>query len=79
MSTGQQETIPKHPQQQSYILFRSSKLLQRIHSSSFPIPDPDDSEPEFLNFQGARESFPRNQFRLVAWRAGTTTLFLLGT
>jgi hypothetical protein len=28
------------------------------------------AEPEFLNFYGAQESIPRNQF--TAWRAGTT-------
>ncbi len=40
-----------------------------------------DQSPNFLNFQGAQESIPRNQFRqaVVAWRAGTTTLFLLGS
>ncbi len=39
------------------------------------------TEPEFLNFSGAQESIPRNQFRqaCVAGRAGTTTLFLLGS
>jgi hypothetical protein len=38
-------------------------------------------EPEFLNLYGAQESIPRKQFRqgvCVAWRDGTTTLFLLG-
>jgi hypothetical protein len=32
------------------------------------------TEPEFLNFYGAQESIPP---AYVAWRAGTTTLFLL--
>ncbi len=35
------------------------------------------------DFWGARDSIPRNQFRKAvqceAWRAGTTTLFLLGS
>jgi hypothetical protein len=36
-------------------------------------------EPVFLNIYGAQESIPRmNSANLVAWRAGTVTLFLLG-
>jgi hypothetical protein len=34
--------------------------------------DEETSEPEFLNFEGAQESIPRNQ-GCVAWRAGTIT------
>jgi hypothetical protein len=34
------------------------------------------TEPEFLNLYGAQESIPPGY---VAWRAGTTTLFLLGS
>jgi hypothetical protein len=40
------------------------------------------SEPESLNFKGAQESIRKNQFRraaYVAWRSGTTTLFLLSS
>jgi hypothetical protein len=39
------------------------------------------TEPEFLNFQAIQESIPRNQLRqpYVALRAGTATLFLLGS
>ncbi len=36
-------------------------------------------EPVFLNIYGAQESIPRNEYRFVAWRAGTITLFLLGS
>ncbi len=38
-------------------------------------------EPKFFNFNGAQESIPRNQIppAYVAWRDGTTTLFLLGS
>ncbi len=49
---------------------------------SSPMPPQCTAEPELLNFYGAPESIPRNQFRQPmypsAWRAGTTTLFLLG-
>jgi hypothetical protein len=40
-----------------------------------------ESDTVFLNFSGAQGSIPRNRFRqpYVAWRAGTTTLFLLGS
>jgi hypothetical protein len=40
------------------------------------------AEHVFLNVYGAQESIPRNEFRqsmYVAWRAGTITLFLLGS
>ncbi len=39
------------------------------------------TEPVFLNVYGAQESIPRNEFRqpYVTWRAGTITLFLLGS
>jgi hypothetical protein len=37
------------------------------------------AEPVFLNVYGARESIPRNEFRQSTWRAGTITLFLLGS
>jgi hypothetical protein len=39
------------------------------------------TEPKFLNFVGPQESIPTNQIPpgCEAWRAGTTTLFLLGS
>jgi hypothetical protein len=38
------------------------------------------SEPVFLNVYGAQELTPRNEFRQpVTWRAGTITLFLIGS
>jgi hypothetical protein len=39
-------------------------------------------EPLFLNIHGAQESIPTNEFShaaYMAWRAGTITLFLLGS
>ncbi len=33
-------------------------------------------EPEFINFYGVHESIPP---AYVAWRAGTTTLFIIGS
>ncbi len=38
-------------------------------------------QPELFNFSQAQESIPSNRFRqaFVAWRAGTTTLFLLAS
>jgi hypothetical protein len=39
------------------------------------------TEPVFLNFLGAQESIPKEPIppSCVAWWAGTTTLFLLGS
>ncbi len=39
------------------------------------------AEPVFLNVYGAPESIPRNESppAYVAWRAGTITLFLIGS
>ncbi len=49
-----------------------------ISSGIVPLVNP---EPVFLNVYGAQESILRNELRqpYVAWRAGTITLFLLGS
>jgi hypothetical protein len=37
------------------------------------------TDPELLNFLAAQESIPKIPPGSVAWRAGTATLFLLGS
>jgi hypothetical protein len=58
----------------------SIRILKSLKIQALAASDYNNTEPLFVNVKGAQESIPRDQFRqavCVAWRAGTTTAFLL--
>jgi hypothetical protein len=72
------EGIPQEKELKRSKLFRKWSNTEALTTWEVNLCVSHTPEPVFLNVYGAQELTPRN-VAYVAWRAGTITLFLLGS